>query len=110
MPVRIKKVKAEPLVLPEGVTLVPVKSEYKEHYNVYAENKDYPNRTEIGNVKKTGEGHFVVEVSYREWAAVSGFRVCDKSFGAVDARKKEAAVWALYNHRMNLRKQGLIKV
>lgn len=109
MAIRIKKVKAEPAILPEGVSLVPVKSKFKEHYNVYAQNKDYPNRTEIGSILKSGEGHFVVEVTYRDWSAVSGFRLCDKSFGDIDARKKEAAVWALYNHRMNLRNKGLIK-
>lgn len=95
--------------LPYGVTFVPVvDTKYKDHYQVWAHNYDYPDRTEIGTVKRTGEGYMVCSVRYHKWDTVSGFRVCDKSYGEPEVKDIVEAINSLYAHRLHLKAKGLL--
>lgn len=114
MAIRIKhnnpRAEAVRAQLPDGVTYVPVlDSEYKNHFQVWAQNDDYPNRTQIGTIKQTGEGHYVCSVTYHKWNTVSGFRVCDKSYGEPNVTDLVEAIMSLYKHRLNLIAKGLLK-
>lgn len=98
--------KNAPITLPFGMTMVPVASQYKEHYHLFAQNERYTNRTEIGSIKRGLGGGFLVTVQHRT------FEVCGwKIHHEVQQTDKETlleAATALYLHRINLIEQGVI--
>lgn len=94
--------------LPDGVTMTPIKSEYKEHFRVFAQNGDYPDRTELGTVKRCGEGHFVMEVEYKKFA-VAGWTAGQKSYGNQQIKDVTEAINSLYAHRLDMKAKGLLK-
>lgn len=93
--------------LPDGVALVKVASDFKDHYRVYAQNGDYPTRTDLGTIKRHAEGHFIIEVEWLKWLD-SGMGLTEKSHGALHIKDANEAVIHLYVHRLGLKQKGVI--